>query len=206
MATKLRIKSHWFKSGQAKTPEQNASAMAFIAWRVALNMLKRMREAGFDIDAGGAYFGFVREVLVFLLAGVDRIAYVRLGPDARVPFTTALVLRVAEILRENEADLLGPAGLPAGGDYRDLFIDQFNEISGHYAEFEWSEAEGPDFAFTRYLGSRLEAAVPEKDRNWVIDQVMAIEAPEAVAMLRSAMQGVFSTEPRSSRRATMTGE
>ncbi len=206
MATKLRIKAHWFKSEKPKSPEQTASAMAFIAWRVALNMLKRMREAGFDIDAGAAYFGFVREVLVFLLAGIDRIAYAKLGAEARAPFTTALVLRVADILRENEADLLGPAGLPAGGDYRDLFIDQFNELCGHYADFEWTEAEGPDFAFTRYLGSRLEAVVPEKDRNWVIDQVMAIEAPEAVAMLRSAMHDVFSTEPRSARRATMTGE
>ena len=207
MATKLRIKSHWFKADRPKTPEQTASAMAFISWRVALNMLKRMRDAGFDIDAGPAYFGFVREVLVFLLAGIDRIAYARLGADARVPFTTALVLRVAEILRENEADLLGPAGLPGGGDdYRDLFIDQFNELSGHYADFDWTESEGPDFAFTRYLGSRLEAVVPAKDRRWVIDQVMAIEAPEAVAMLQRAMQDVFSTEAPGKRRAAMTGE
>ena len=66
MATNLRIKAHWFKAEQPKSPEQTASAMAFIAWRVAINMLKRMREAGFDIDAGPAYFGFVREVLVFL--------------------------------------------------------------------------------------------------------------------------------------------
>ena len=35
------------------------------AWRI--NMLKRMREADFDIDAGPPYFGFMREVLVFLL-------------------------------------------------------------------------------------------------------------------------------------------
>src|SRR5512147_2230799 len=98
MATNLRIKAHWFKAEQPKSPEQTASAMAFIAWRVAINMLKRMREAGFDIDAGPAYFGFVREVLVFLLCGTDRLAYAQLGADARTPFTTALVLRVAEIL------------------------------------------------------------------------------------------------------------
>jgi|WetSurMetagenome_2_1015567.scaffolds.fasta_scaffold00372_6 hypothetical protein len=206
MATKLRIKAHWFKADRPKTPEQTASAMAFISWRVALNMLKRMRDAGFDIDAGAAYFGFVREVLVFLLAGIDRIAYAKLGTEARAPFTTALVLRVAEILRENEADLLGPAGPSGGGDYRDLFIDQFNELCGHYADFDWTESEGPDFAFTRYLGSRLEAVVPPKDRNWVIDQVMAIEAPEAVAMLQGAMRDIFSTEAPGRRRATVTGE
>ncbi|MDH5329499.1 MAG: hypothetical protein OEW27_06090, partial [Aquincola sp.] len=145
MATNLRIKAHWFKPDQPKSAEQNASAMAFIAWRVALNMLKRMREARFDIDAGPAYFGFVREVLVFLLAGVDRMAYARLGGERRVAFTSALVRRVAEILRDNEADLLGPANAAGGADYRDLFIDQFNELSVHYAEFGWSEDEGPDF-------------------------------------------------------------
>ncbi|HOY36695.1 MAG TPA: hypothetical protein PLG32_16215 [Piscinibacter sp.] len=203
MATNLRIKAHWFKAEQPKSPEQTASAMAFIAWRVAINMLKRMREAGFDIDAGPAYFGFVREVLVFLLCGIDRMAYAQLGADARTPFTTALVLRVAEILRENEADLLGPV---EGDDYRERFIDQFNALSSHYAEFGWSEPDGPDFAFVRYLGSRLEATVPEKDRHWVIDQVMAAEVPEAVGMLQRAMQGVFSTEPRSARRGALSGD
>jgi hypothetical protein len=126
-----------------------------------------------------------------------------MGLDARTPFTTALVLRVAEILRENEADLLGPI---AGDDYRDRFIDQFNTLCEHYAEFGWSDEAGPDFDFVRYLGSRLEATVPEKDRRWVIDQVMAIEVPEAVGMLQRAMQGVFSTEPRSARRGGMSGE
>jgi hypothetical protein len=203
MATPLRLKAHWFKPEQTRSPEQVASAMAFIAWRIAVNMLKRMREAGFGIDAGATYFGFVREVLVFLLAGIDRMAYARLGADARTPFTTALVLRVAEILQENEADLLGPID---GEGYRERFIDQFNTLGGHYAEFDWSDAEGPDFAFVRYLGSRLEATVPAEDRRWVIDQVMAIEVPEAVAMLRRAMQGVFSTEPRSARRDALSGD
>ncbi|MBT9598443.1 MAG: hypothetical protein IV094_20840 [Vitreoscilla sp.] len=203
MSTALRIKAHWFKAEQAKTPEQTASAMAFIAWRVAVNMLKRMREAGFDIDAGPAYFGFVREVLVFLLAGIDRIAYARLGAEARQPFTAALVRRVGDFLNDNELDLLGPS---ADGSYRDRFIDQFNALAEHYGAFAWSDPDGPDFAFVRYLGSRLEAVVPEKDRRWVVDQVMAIEAPEAVALVQRAMQGVFSTEPRHARRVPLSGD
>ena len=203
MATPLRLKAHWFKPEQAKSPAQTASAIAFMAWRIAVNMLKRMREAGFDIDAGPAYFGFVREVLVFLLAGADRMAYARMGADARTPFTTALVLRTAEILQENEADLLGPI---EGAGYAERFIEQFNTLADHYAEFGWADPEGPDFAFVRYLGHRLEATVPEKDRRWVIDQVMAVEVPEAVDMLRRAMAGVFSTEPRRARRSSTSGE
>lgn len=203
MATTLRLKAHWFKPEQAKRPDQQASAIAFITWRVAVNMLGRMRKAGFDIDPGPAYFGFVREVLVFLLHGADRIAYARLGAEGRVPFTQALVHRASEILQDNEADLLGP---PAGASYAERFVEQFNTLGEHYAEFGWSEREGPDFAFMRYLGHRLEAMVPEKDRRWVIDQVVAAEVPEAVDMLLRAMDGVFSTEPRRARRGALSGD
>lgn len=202
MAT-LRIKAHWFKAEQPRSAEQTASAMAFIAWRVAINMLKRMRDAGFDIDPGPAYFGFVREVLVFLTCGIDRLAYAQLGAEARVPFTGALVRRVAELLQENEGDLLGPL---VGDDYRARFIDQFNTLFEHYAEFDWSATDGPDFGFMRYLGSRLEATMPQKDRRWVIEQVIAAEAPEAVAMIRRAMDGVFSTAPRRAPRGVATGQ
>lgn len=200
----MRIKAQWFKPEQPRSASQNASAVAFIAWRTAIDTLQRLRRAGFAIDAGPAYLGLVREMLVFLLAVVDRDACERMGPEARVPFTSALVWRVAEILRDNEADLLGPA--PAGGDYAELFVDQFNEVSTHYAEFDWSRAEGPHFAFVRYLGSRLEPLLPEADRRWVLDQVMAAEAPDAVDLMRRAMDGVLSTAPRPRRRASMNGD
>ena len=204
MATPPRLKAHWFKPEQAKNPAQTGSAIAFIAWRVASHTIKRLREAGFDIDAGAAYFGVLRELLAFLLAGADRIAYARLGAEGRTPFTTTMVLRAAEILDENESDLLGP--LADGASYAERFVEQFNVLCGHYAEFGWGEREGPDFAFTRYLGHRLEPLVPEKDRRWVLDQVMAAEVPEAVGLLQRAMDGVFSNEPRRTRHASMSGE
>lgn len=202
MAT-LRIKSEWFKAGAPKTPAQSASVMAFTSWRVAINALKGLRDAGFDIDPGPAYFGVVRELLVFLLCGIDRMAYARLGPEGRAPFTAALVQREAEILRDNEADLLGPL---ADGDYAERFIDQFNALAPHYAEFDWSAAEGPDFGFMRYLGNRLEPLLPEKDRRWIIEQLMLREAPEAVQFVQRAMDGLFDRTPRRARRGTMTGE
>lgn len=203
MAVPPRLKAQWFKPDQAKNPAQTGSAIAFIAWRIAGHTIKRLREAGFDIDAGPAYFGVLRELLVFLLAGADRIAHARLGAEGRTPFTTALVLRASEILDENESDLLGAID---GATYAERFVEQFNVLSGHYADFGWSGPEGPDFAFVRYLGHRLEPLVPEKDRRWVLEQVMAAEVPEAVSMLQRAMDGVFSTEPRRARRTATTGE
>lgn len=200
----MRIKAQWFKPEQPRSAAQNASAVAFIAWRTAIDALQRLRRAGFSIDAGPMYLGIVRELLVFLMTVVDRDACERLGAEGRVPFTSALVWRVAEILRENEVHLLGPD--PAGGDYAELFVDQFNELAAHYGEFGWSASEGPDFGFVRYLGSRLEPLLPEADRRWVLDQVMSAEAPDAVVLMRRAMDGVFSTAPRPKRRAATSGD
>lgn len=194
----LRIKSQWFQAGTAKTPQQTASAMAFIAWRVAQNTLKQMRSAHFDIDVGPQYFAFTREVLVFFTQVLDRMADESMGPQARAEFITALVQRVAEILQDNEDTFLGPPpdGQPS---YYDQFIDLFNKLADHYADFGF-DAQGPDFAFVRYLGHRIEALMPVKDQRWVVEQIMAAEVPDAVQILRNAMQGVLSTEPRAPRR------
>lgn len=208
----MRLKTHWFKPGAEKSPAEQASAMAFIVFRVAQNLLKRMRGADFDIDAGPAYFAFLREVLVFLVALTDRLAHARLDGQARVEFTVALVRHLARTLQDNEDHLLGapPAGEPS---HADTFIDLVNEVSGHYAEFGADPrsdlptgAFEPDFAFVRYLGHRLEPTLPEKDRRWVIEQVMAAEAPEAIATVQRSMRDLYDPAPRRARRSTVSGE
>lgn len=208
---RMRIKSQWFKSDGPKSAEQQASAMAFIVWRTSLNMLKRMRGANFDVDAGAPYFAFMREVLVFLIAVVDRIGYLRLSEAERVAFTTALVRHCADTLADNENELLGPR--EDGQSSQDSFIDLVNEVVNHYAEFgadamvvEPDATFTPSFGFMRYLGSRLAPTLPAKDQRWVLDQVMASEAPEAVEVVQSAMRNLLSTEPRKPRRSRMSGE
>ena len=207
----MRIKSQWFKSDGPKSAEQQASAMAFIVWRTSLNMLKRMRGADFDVDAGAPYFAFMREVLVFLIAVVDRIAYLRMSDAERVAFTTSLVRHCADTLADNENELLGVRA--DGQSSQDSFIDLVNEVVNHYAEFgadalvvEPDASFTPSFAFMRYLGSRLAPTLPPKDQHWVLDQVMASEAPEAVEVVQSAMRNLLSTEPRKPRRTHMSGE
>lgn len=208
----MRVKSHWFKPGAGKSAAEQASAMAFIVWRVAQQMLKRMRGADFDIDAGAPYFAFMREVLVFLIALTDRIAAARMATADRAEFTRAFVRHLARTLQDNEDELLGPplAGQPPHGD---SFIDLVNEVTKHYAEFDAdpvssSEDTGfqPDFPFVRYLGHRLEPTMPEKDRHWVIDQVMAVEAPNAIDVVQRAMRDLYDATPRRPRRASMSGD
>ena len=208
----MRVKSHWFKPGAQKSHAEQASAMAFIVWRVAQQTLKRMRGADFEIDAGAPYFAFLREVLVFLVALTDRIAAARLTDAERAEFTTAFVHHLARTLQDNEDELLGApaAGEPAHGE---SFIDLVNEVVQHYAEFGADPGATrrdagfePDFAYVRYLGHRLEPTLPEKDRHWVVDQVMAAEAPDAIGIVQRAMRDLYDPSPRRARRTTMSGD
>lgn len=201
----LRLKTHWFKPGAPKTPEQQAGAMGFTIWRVAQQTLKRMRGAHYDIDAGVPYFAFMSETLVFLIAVADRLAHDRFDGPTRVAFTTALVLHVADTLHGNEIDMMG-APPPGQAQPRDRFIDLFNELHEHYGEFGGEAGMPeftPDFAFLRYLGRRLEPTLPPKDQRWVLDQVMAVEAPDAVALVQRTLRELCSTAPRRMRHSSV---
>ncbi len=219
----MRIKSRWFKDDAAKSPAEQASAMAFVVFRVANQMVKRLRAADFDVDAGMPYFDVLRESLVYFVALTDRMAHARLDAHDREAFTVSLVHHVARHLAENEREFLGtgPAGvadaLAAQRVYADRFVDLVNDVLPHYGEFGAAprtapRADGghsdapapafePDFAFVRYFGNRLEPALPPKDRRWVLDQVMAIEAPEALEIIQRAMHQLHDPTPGTARRS-----
>jgi len=208
-----RLKTHWFRHGGERGASQQASAAAFIVWRIARHTLDRTRHAGFAVEVGPPYFAFLREVLAFLVAVADRIAHARLQPQERVDFMEALVRHLARILVDSEDDLIGPAP-PGQPSHADSFIDLVNEVAAHYAEFG-GDATVPDppagftpgFAFLRYLGTRLEPALPPQDRRWIVDQVIDVQAPEAVAMLQQSLRDLFDPPARRARRpAALSGD
>jgi hypothetical protein len=207
-----RLKMHWFRHGASRDAAQQASAAAFIVWRVARHTLDRTRHAGFAVEVGLPYFRFLREVLAFLVAVADRVAYARLAPAERVEFTAALVHHLARILRDSEDDLIGAAP-PGQPSHADSFIELVNELAEHYAEFDAdptipaTDGFTPGFAFLRYLGARLEPTLPPTDRRWILDQVMEVQAPEAVVMLQRSLRDLFEPAPaRASRRAAVSGD
>jgi hypothetical protein len=198
--TPLRVKSTWFKPGRAHSPPEVADALAFIAWRVAQNMLKSMRKAGFDIDPGPQYFDFLAEAVAFAIQVAWRLAYPRYDEAGRLAFMTALANRTGDELAENRARLLGEpdaAAIKAG------FIDLLNRRTAEYADFGHGP-EGPDFAFLRYFATVVAELMPEKDRRWTWDQVIAIEGPEAASSVAKAVKGLFDETPRRSRRTVHT--
>ncbi len=203
----IRIKSRWFNSERPKTLGEIAGASAFIVWRVAQQVLKNMRRADFDIPPGPRYFDFLSEWLVFLIQIADRVIYLNKTPEERYAFTSALANRVGEILADNREDLLGePLGESRVDGCKGSFIDLLNLRSVDYADFGFDEPR-TDYGFRRYLADHLIWAVGERDAIWVHDQVMEIEAPQAVEAICKGMRGLIDDSPRPSRRAmTMSGE
>lgn len=203
----MRIKSQWFRSERARSTGEIAGASAFIAWRLAQHVLRNMRRADFEIEPGAQYFDFLAEWLIFVIQVVDRIVYERMGPKRRGEFITAMANRVGEILADNRNDLLGA---PDGGDDRDAhkqrFIDLLNLRSADYADFDFTDS-AIDYGFLRFLADRLGHVVAERDALWVRDQVMEIEAPDAVALIRKGLSGLLDEAPRPARRRmAMSGD
>ncbi|MBK6676129.1 MAG: hypothetical protein IPG52_04550 [Rhodocyclaceae bacterium] len=197
----VRIRSRFHTEG-----ERSAAALASVAgilgWKLAIDAIKRMRQANYDIDIGRPYFDFVCEFLVFIVVAADRIAAIKLPPERRVEFTTALARRVADIVEEN-SDMLLDVAEP--DSCRRHVIDLFNRRGGEYADFDYG-VDGPDFGFKRLFAACLREGLPEKDRLWAIDQVMEIEVPEALKALEKTLAGLFGGGAQRARPDTAPGE
>jgi hypothetical protein len=197
----IRLKTKFHTKGQ-RSPATLASVVAVLAWKLAIESIKRMRKADYDIDAGRQYFDFVCEFLAFLAVSADRIAYRELDADARVEFTSVMARNIGRFVEENNIMLLGEA---VPGESQRHFIDLFDRRAADYAEFDYDE-KGPDFGFKRFFAACLRDVLPEKDKLWVVDQAMDIEAPEALKMLEKTLAGLFNPEQaKSERRQDMRG-
>lgn len=199
----VRIKRHWFRDEGERGPADAASAMAAAIWKTSVHGLQAVRKARFAVEVGMPFVGVLAEFLAFLITAADRIAYRHDDGDWRRAFTTALATRLAEIYQDNLDYLVGSAG---DGEQKRRFIDLVNARMGEYAEFEYAE-DGPDFGFRRYFGSRIEAMLGDPDdRRWVLDQIMSVQAPEAVEVVERGLRGLLGIDPKPRRRAAAGGE
>jgi hypothetical protein len=196
----MRIKNRWFRDNSPRGPDDFARGVAFISFRIGQNALKNMRKADFDIEPGSQYFSFLAEWLIFLVQIADRIAFERMEEEDRITFTTAMANRLGEILEENRDDLVGREGGAEVGNFKGRFIGLLNQRAEEYSSHDYND-EGPDYGFLRHLAYNLVAVLDDKDKTWVHDQVMAIEAPEAATTIRRGLLGLLGEEPKPSRRA-----
>lgn len=182
----MRVKAQWHKTDKPKTPQQIASVAAFIIWRVTEETLTHIQKERFEIASQPQAFGMMAEFLAFFVQLVDRVAYLRLGSEQRAPVVQAVAKRLAEILEENQLVRLGT---PEGEGYQPRFIRLLNERLADYATFDY--AEEPDFPTLRYLGNRILEWTEKQDQPWIIDQIIEIEAPEAVKNVLKGLRELF---------------
>lgn len=199
----LRLKRHWFREGAVRGAPACASVVAAAVWKASVHGVKTLRAARFSVDAGAPFIAILDELLTFLVAVADRIAYRHDPGEWREVFTVALATRVGEIYGENLEGLVGPA---SDGGHRQRFNALLNERMDELAALPY-EAEGPNAGFLRQLGYRIAAVLgDEADRRWALDQVMSVEGPEAVEAIESVMRGVLGIDPKPLRRASAGGE
>lgn len=184
-----RIKSTWHQSDRNESADRSfedvAGAMAFIAWRIALESARDLHRERYNYESDQQRTAVIAEFLAFLVQVADRIVHDMLDEDERKAAINALGQRLADHIQDNLADLFGP------GDYRAPFIETLNERLQDYAAFTF-EDDQPDYHFLRYLGDRILKIMGEDQTNrWVIDEVMEKSAPAAVKHMTTSVRNLL---------------
>jgi len=187
----IRIKDKWHRSRRnrptAKSLEDSAGALAFIGWRVALDKAQNLNREGFRYDSDVERIGIISEFVAFEIQVADRVSYEFLEDDHRSVFINALGQRFADHMQENLSDLGGPR------NYRDAFVALLNERLDDYASLTFADGE-PGFDFLRYLGVKVLGVLGEDQTNrWVMDQIVAIDAPELAEKIRNSVFNLLAT-------------
>jgi hypothetical protein len=182
----IRIKSHWWNDDNDRSLAEIGSALAFIAWRVAVDKAINLHCERFVYKDDEQRLRVIQEYLVFLIQIADRLAFGRFAEDERRALITSFAKKCIEHLQDNSADLLGP------GDYGQAFVERLNARSGEYAEFELNN-EGPSYAFLRHLGFEIQTLMGQQEENrWVIDQVMDKDGWDAYKRFAKAFDDLLS--------------
>ncbi|MCU7851361.1 MAG: hypothetical protein KZQ80_04025 [Candidatus Thiodiazotropha sp. (ex Monitilora ramsayi)] len=182
----IRIKSQWHDEDSARSPDEIGGAIAFIAWRIALDKAITLHGKNFVYRDDSQRLAVIAEYLAYEAQIADRLIHNMLDNEARVAVITALVMKLADHYRDNANDLLGP------GDHANTFIALFNQRSGDYAEFNFTD-EGPSYPFLRHLGYEIQQVMDqeEHENRWVIDQVMDVDGPDVYKQLARAVRNLF---------------
>jgi hypothetical protein len=183
----VRVKSKWNEKGRERSMAEIGGAAAFILWRIAQQGLLNLENEGFQTDTRTQRLDVMSEFLAFLVHLADRLKAGELELEERTEFITSLARHLADNMQENRTEAQGKGG------YRKALITLLNERAADYAEFSMSDGE-PGYAMRRYFGENVRAVMGEKDNQWITDQVMDVEVPEALPPLKKALRELFAVE------------
>jgi len=187
------VKTRWRKKGP-RSVQERAGVIGANVWKIALEIFKHMEKEGFRFGSDRMTTEVIAESIAFLVQLADRAVYGRLAEEERAALIGAVVRHLATTMENNQRDLLGP------GEYRKPFIDLLNARFGEYAGFEYRDGE-PDYACLRFFAAKVADAMAGGDNKWVIEQVMEIEAPEMVRLVKKLIEQAAAAGPPAPSRA-----
>ncbi len=181
-----RIRTRWNDRQRTRSPEEVASALGVVIWKLAGEAVVTLENEDYAIDSYAQRLDVIAEFCAFQLHVVDRTLHAQRSEEERGLFVSALAKHLADTMQDNRTDAQGE------GDYRAPFIALLNERSAFYASCSFSAEEGPSFVMRRNFGNQVAAVVGERNRRWVADYVMDVQAPSALATLRRALPSLFA--------------
>jgi hypothetical protein len=174
------VKTRWRKKGE-RTLAERAGVIGANVWKISLEIFKHMEKEGFRFGSDRLVTDVMAEFIAFLVQLADRAVYGRLGEADRAALIGEVVRHLAATMENNQQDLFGP------GEYRKPFIDLLNARFGEYAGFEYPGGE-PGYPCVRFFAAKVSDVMASGDNKWVIEQMMDIEAPEMVRLVKKLIE------------------
>ncbi len=187
-------KTRWRKKG-VRTLADRAGVIGANVWKIALQIFKHLEKEGFRFGSDRQVTAVLAECIAFLVQLADRSVYGRLSEAERAALMGSVGGHLATTMENNQLDLFGP------GEYRKPFIELLNARFEEYAGFDCPGGE-PGFPCLRFFATQVSEAMAATDNKWVVEQMMDIEAPEMVRVMRKlvneALEGleVVDSAPR----------
>ncbi|OFZ85999.1 MAG: hypothetical protein A2W21_10240 [Betaproteobacteria bacterium RBG_16_66_20] len=179
------IKTRWRKKG-ARTLADRAGVIGANVWKISLEIFKHMEKEGFRFGSDRLVTDVLAEFIAFLVQLADRAVYGKLSEADRATLIGEVAGHLAVTMENNQLDLLGP------GEYRKPFIALLNARFGEYAGFECPGGE-PGYPCVRFFATKVSDAMASSDNKWVVEQIMDIEAPEMVRVIRKLVDQAANT-------------
>ena len=183
----MRIRDRWPAREQSVSIEENAGALAYVCWQVALDGTKQLHAQEFNYRDDSQRVAVIIEYLVFLIHICDRISSTHLQPEDRESFIIKLTQFCAGHLHRNAEEVLGP------GDYTEGFIDTFNNRSKEFSQCKYEKA-GPGYSLLRTFGAKIQQLMGYDQTNrWIMDQITEIDARNAVDQVQKSIQNILGS-------------
>jgi len=192
-----RIKDKWHNSTpddsvrnvtDEKSGEDQASALAYIIWRQALNGAINLHAEDFHYDDDQQRIGVISELLAFQIQHVDRLTSEFISDESRKDLISGLCEKVSQQMQDNLTDIAGP------GNYVPPFVALLNKRFADYAEFEYRGGR-PGYPAFRFLGHHVLNIMGDDQTNrWVIDQIMEIDAQELIDQVTKSTNRLYGRE------------